>query len=772
MKKFYHPSTKRPIWSNVQSGNGATIIQKIAQQIYARRRLIILITAVITLIFGYFTTRLQINPDITTYLPENERAVRLFNHIGEEYGGSLTALVVLETNDVFNRETIESIRLLTDEFMLIQGVGDVTSLTNILDIRSSEYGIELGRLIDEHNLPETEEEYRLLREYTLTKELFRGNIVAEDGAAALIICRLRHGADKIETAREIMAAVSSVDPREKVYFGGFPFLMLDISKTVINDLIMLTPMVGLIIVVILGIGFRSFRGVAVPVLTAMISTIWTMGLMGLTGVKLAIVSDIIPVILFAVGTAYSIHVMSRFNEQAGSELSVRLNAFTRVIIPVMLAAITTIFGFISFVFGSYLTMIREFGLFAGLGVFFSLVISLTFVPSLLFSMKDRPRRPAAGRRPLETGSILLNRPILVIAGAAMFLVTAIAGIPLIERKINMLDYFKPGTHIRKSEEIIKRKFGGSMPIQILAKGDIGDPNVLQSMNDLADYLKSHEDIKNTHSVVDLIMEMSFCIGEGRLIPDTKAKIDNLWFLLEGEETMNRLVNKQRDEAVIQSTLQSGLETHRVDELVTEINKYIEQHNTDHVFFEQTGMPTIHQQLDRSIKQSQMRSMIIAGILIFVVLFILLGSVLSALIGVVPIAFSLIMIFGFMGFFGIPLDIATVLVGSVCIGIGIDYSIHFLNRLKTEQQSCPSLKHAIVNTINTTGRAIFINMITVAGGFLILLFANLVPLQRFGALVAITMISSGVGTVVIIPAILIVSGAGKKNSKERKNEQVI
>src|SRR4030042_3341956 len=367
------------------------MIQLIAQQIYARRKAIIVITIILTIIFAFFMTRIRINPDITTYFPENDRVVKLFNYIGQEFGGNLLALVVLETDDVFSKKAIENIQSLTRRFRTIEGVNYVTSLTNILDIKTGVDGIEIGRLIDEYDPPETEAEWYALRQYTLKKDFFKGNIVSEDGKAALIICRLNHEADKIKTTKEIIRIVDSEKSNGRVYYGGFPFFMLDISRTVINDLMLLTPLVGLVIVIILAFGFRSFRGVIMPVMTALISIIWTMGLMGMTGTKLAIVSDIIPVILFAVGTAYSIHVLSRFNEDRGELLPAKITGLARVMVPVLLAAITTVFGFVSFIFGSYLTMIREFGIFAALGIIFSLLISLTFVPSLLFSLTERKK---------------------------------------------------------------------------------------------------------------------------------------------------------------------------------------------------------------------------------------------------------------------------------------------------------------------------------------------------------------------------------------------
>jgi hypothetical protein len=338
-----------------------------------------------------------------------------------------------------------------------------------------------------------------------------------------------------------------------------------------------------------------------------------------------------------------------------------------------------------------------------------------------------------------------------------------------------MDYFKPGTDARTTEKIIQKKFGGSTPIQILVAGDMSDPRVLKAMKKMQGFLESQQDVNNAQSVADFIEEMSYVIGEGRIIPDSRAKVANLWFLLEGEEIMSQLVNVDKTEAVIQATLESGMQTDRVNQLVARIGDYIDIHNNAEYSFHLTGMPSIHNKLDESIKRSQIQSLVIAAVAIFVILFILLRSVIGALVGLIPIGFSLCGVFGFMGFSGIPLDIATVLVGSVSIGIGIDYSIHFLSRFKREFVMIKNVRAALSTTLQTTGKAILINVVTITAGFLVLLLANLIPLQRFGILVAITMLGSGFGALVILPAIIVITKPAymvNVNSwmKKRKREQ--
>lgn len=746
--------------------------------IIRKRKAVIGITLLITAFLGYFIKDLKINPDLTGYFPKSDPVVRLFNYLGKEYNGNHLAMIALETKDVFSKETIRQIQLLTTEFQAVDGVSYVTSLTNILDIKESPEGLEIGKLIDPNNLPASLSELKELKEYTLGKELYRGRLVSEDGRATLIICRLQNEIDKVKTARELKKVVDGIVPDGKVYYGGLPFLMLDINEIIINDLKFLIPLVVLVIMAMLFFCFRSFRGVIIPVCAVAISTIWTLGLMGILKIPLTIISNTIPVILFAVGNAYGIHVFSKFNEAVVSDAEREAQssqALREVGLPVLLAAFTTIIGFLSFIFGSYLTMIREFGFFSGIGVFFALLISLTFVPSVLASLRVKGKSAVIAGQKSDlrgmTGTmesigkwILKNDWAILITGIVV-ICGCLLGIPRIQRRADILDYFKPESNVRRAEAIMGRKFGGSTVLQLLAKGDMQDPLVLKEMKKLEDYLQTLPDLHNPQSVADLIIEMNDVMGEGCIIPESREKVSNLWFLLEGEETLDQLVNSAKTEAVIQATM-ANLDTGRAGLVVKKVEEYLKE-RTDPglVTFSLTGQPVILTHLDDSILQSQINSLLIALVLVFICLVWLLRSIRGGLIGLAPILLTLVVIMGLMGFSGIPLDVATVLVAGIAIGTGIDYSIHFINRYSREFQEGRGVPEALRATLETTGQAILINIITVMSGFLVLLPANLIPLQRFAVLVALTTVGTGFGAITILPALIQVTRAGFKGEPE-------
>ncbi len=744
-------------------------MKKAAELIIKFRIVIIIGTILMTIVMGYYLKNIKINPDIVSYFPKDDPVVELFNYIGEEYGGTQLAIVAIEADEIFQKEIIRNIQEITSDIQMLDGVSYVTSITNVLNMKDDEFGgIEIGKLIDEYELPESLEELQAIKEYTLLKDMYKGRLISEDSKTSLIVCRLDAEADKIQTAYQIKEIVSNKKISGKALYGGIPFQLIDLSDIMLKDISVLIPIISILIILSLFFSFRSFRGVILPLVSVAFSTIWTLGVMSLLNIPLTVISNIIPVILMAVGSAYSIHVINKFNESVVSNenrVEQSKKALGEISIPVLLASVTTIVGFAAFIFGAYLDMIRDFGLFSGLGIFFAFVVSITFVPSVLSflpvlqssSKKETNKKKGIILFMDKVGIFVLKNEKTIIIGGIIFFIVSLLGVPKIQRSVDMLDYFKKGTNIRLTERMMEHKFGGSIPIQILVKGDIQDPAVLNEMAKFEDFLDGQGDVRNPQSIADLIEEMNDVMGDGKTIPDSRQKITNLWFLLEGEDVMSQLVNSDYTEAVIQATIIS-IDTKRITRLVSDIQTYIDNIDNSDFTFTQTGMHIIYKKLDDSMMKSQVQSLIIALVLIFLIMTFQMHSVSGGLMGLIPIFFTLAIIFGVMGYLKIPLDIATVLVGSISIGIGIDYSIHFINRFKKEFLQNRNELKALRITLETTGRAIVINVITVMLGFLVLIFANLIPLQRFGILVAITMIGSGIGAITLLPAVILITKA--------------
>lgn len=746
-------------------------MEKLSRIIIKLKWIIVASVLALTIFFGYQTKFLTINSDILSSLPDDDPVASLYKEIGTQFGGNDMGMIVLETDNVFKAEVLQHIKQITDSLKYTDGVSTVTSLTNILDIKSSEWGIEIGKLVDEYNLPNKQAQLDSLKNYVFSKEMYKGAIVSEDGTATVVMFTLLPDADKQAVAKEIKSKIENLNLPEKLYFGGLPMMMNDISDLILADIVWLLPIVFVIIALILLLSFKSFRGVLLPLLTAGIAVIWTIGIMVVTGYELTIISNIIPVVLLAVGSAYTIHVLNSINQSKEKDRKQALiKALTYIIVPLILAAVTTAIGFVSFVFGAYLTMIKDFGIFTAVGTLIALLLSIFFVPALIsaFSMyRKKIETDQAERGNILTHKILqplvnllFKHPKYSLTAWGIILGLSISGMFFIKTSVNMADYFKKDNPTRISEDVMQKKFGGSLPVFVVFEGDMQSPEVLKMMIKTEHFMKEDPNIDMTQSVADLVEQMNDAMGEGKMIPDDKAKIEQLWFLLDGQDVMSQLVSEDLDKGIIQSRFAS-VDSKNIDEFTSKMNKFIQENNSENIKIELTGMPSVYVKLNDSLIQSQYSSLILALVMVLLIVGLMLRSISKGVYATIPIIATIMILFGFMGITGIPLDIATVLVGSIALGIGIDYSIHIITGFNFHLKETGDAEKAIEKTILSSGKAVIINVISVAAGFLVLIFSQIVPLQNFGILVAISMFGSGIGALTLLPIILILANRKRK-----------
>jgi predicted RND superfamily exporter protein len=285
-------------------------------------------------------------------------------------------MIILESENLFTAEVLGHVREITDTLKEIEGVSSVTSLTTVMDVKEGESGMEIGLLINEDDMPDSPAEFAILKEKVLSNRNFRGSIVSEDGTTTIVVFSLNDDADIRILANKVKEKIGSLKVPEKIYYAGSPMLITSIASLISTDLTRLLPVAFLLISIVLFLGFRSARGVVLPLLTAVISILWVIGIMALTGGEMSMVSNNIPIVLLAIGTAYAIHVINRIDQVKDDTGKAIVVALTYVTVPVILAALTTVTGFVSFIFGSYLTMIRDFGIYTALGTFIALVLSL------------------------------------------------------------------------------------------------------------------------------------------------------------------------------------------------------------------------------------------------------------------------------------------------------------------------------------------------------------------------------------------------------------
>lgn len=755
-------------------------VNSISEKIIAFKWPIIILVSVLTLVLGLQIRNLRIDADVLSSLPDSDPDALLMRQIGQNFGGNRMGIVILETDNIYKTEVIEHIRILTDTIERIDGISSVSSLSNIINIKGGDSGIEIGQLVDEYELPESEEDFDLLRDNIQANAMYKGSIVSEDETSCLIVFTLRDDANVNVVAQQVIDKTTALELPEKLYYIGSPMLITYIAQLMKRDLTALLPVALILIALILFLSFRTWNGVILPLITAIMSIVWTLGLMALLGFSMSMISNNIPMILLAVGSAYAIHVVNRIQllRNQGNSFPVKA-ALNYVMIPVILAAVTTAIGFVSFIFGSYLEMIKEFGIFTAIGTFVACLISIFFVPAIL-EVSGRNYKidgSAAGPqgeistnnawsdrflRPLK--SFLMKHPKRILVTWCVVILFSLFGIFFIQRSVDIQDYFKKGNPTRQAERIMVEKFGGTKPVFVHFKGNMQDPWVLNTMMRASAYMEESPDIYTSMSVAKLIAEINLAITGNREVPAEEDMIQQLWFLLDGNEVMQRFVNEDLTEGIIISKFKSP-DNKSKKEFASYMQKFIESNSKEECEIQITGMPFVDITMDQSLINSQIGSISIAIVFVILIVGLILRSLKSGVYAALPIIAAILILFGLMGLTGISLNMATVLVASVALGIGIDYSIHVISHFNQAYAYTEDLDHAIDEAVIVSGRAIVINVISVSAGFLVLVFSEMVPLQYFGILIAISMFSSSFGALTMLPAILILSK--KKSDPEKK-----
>ncbi|ADL13199.1 efflux RND transporter permease subunit [Acetohalobium arabaticum] len=730
---------------------------------------IIAITILITIFFAYQAADIQINTDIKKMFPEGDPVVDTFDRVSERYGGAEYVVLMLQDENIMDRESLGHIDEITTKMEEIEGVNKAQSITNIEEIRGQGFTVEVGDFIKD--LPATGEEAKQLADKALTKERYLGTLISKDLKAATIIAQLKPDSDQQHVVSKVKEIRTEADLTEESYLTGNPVLTKTMADNMKSDILKLFPFVSVVVMGILFTSFRSLRGILLPIIVVLLSVIWTVGFVAWLGKTLSIVSTVLPVLLVSVGSAYAIHFLARFYEDQLEGLS-KSEAITESIlkvgIAIIMAGVTTIVGFSSLGL-SELTIIKDFGLFTAVGVFVALVMSITFLPAVLELMRSPKRFQAAEKRPLlDRIFSLLFKTVkkhnsLVIIVVIVISTLSLWVAPQIQPETNYITFFQQNSEIRQANRLVNSKFGGSDSLEIIIDTEetdgIEDPEFLQKVDKLQAQLEELELLSNTMSVVDLLEEENQALNEGKEEYNRLPKRGIAQYLLllssDDDDLLEDYIDFDHREVRIR-TMTANAGSKKTERTLTKVTELVNnQFSSDEYKVTITGIPVLRNTLTDMIVSSQIRSLLASIVFAFIITSILLKSPVKGFVCSFPIAVTVLLNFGLMGWTAIPLNVATSMIASIAVGVGVDYSIHCYTRYQEEREKGVSIMESLQVAIRTIGRANYFNATAVTAGFLVLLFSSFPPLRTFGLLTSITMVVSFLGAMVLLPSLVIV-----------------
>jgi len=743
-------------------------MQRVYRWIIAHPKSTIGAVLAVTVAFGAFLPRLEVDPDFSNYLNRDDPAVRAADAAKERYGSQILLMIVVRAEgEIFTPATLGLLEEMGRTFERLPSVAEVTGPLNTQLIRGTETQIQIGAAAPGGRAPDGEEEIAAYRARILSDRRARDYVVSSDGTAAAFYLRARSGVEMIPFAREVDAALDAYADRPvRIAVAGIPYMNLTLDRSMKRDLGIFLPLVVVGIGAVLYIGFRSWLAVALPFLIVGASAVWSLGMMAIADAPITVLSFILPVVLSAIGIADSIHVLSRYREarRRGAEASPAIRTtMVEMTGPVVMTSLTTAVGFLSLL-NSYLVPQRTFGVFTAVGILAAMLLSLVWIPAVLSIAGDRWDGRSAARRmrmadrlSAATGAIMRWRALVGIGAAALIVVCAL-GLPSIRIETSQRAFLGSDHPAVRSLEEMDEYFSGGEQIIIEvdtgARDGLKDPAVLREIAALQEYLAS-VGIAKTLSLADIVREMNqrFHADDPAFfaVPDDRRLVSQLLLLFTfqgGDLGAMALGDFSAGEVI--GFYASAPGEDRVA-LVREITAYLDEHFGGRA--QMVGPTRVQASMYASIARSQMTSVITSIGAAGLIVVILMGSVTAGLLSLIPLLFTIVVNFGVMAYAGVRLDLATLMVSSITIGIGIDYGIHYLVRFRREVRDGRPVAEAAIATAGTAGRGIVYNVLALAVGFSVLILSAFHGMRSFGTLVTMTMVVSGASAMTVIPAVL-------------------
>lgn len=879
-------------------------------------RLITGLIAAITVFFAIQLPRAELDNNTFRFVPENAEARLAVKRVEEQFGSQISILIGLKRKygTVLDADFLFKLRDFVNAAEDLNLVESVTSVMNVDYISGNSDSIIVEPLVSE-TFAGTREEIAELKSRLADWELFTDSLISRDGKATQILVNLATesgdggDADSVRVYDDLRTlALATGFPDTEVFVTGMPAYTSVMNHAMRADLVVLIPLVVILVLGILYLSFRNLGGVVLPMLTVIVSTVWSVGLMVLLGVKLSMLATVLPVILIGVGSAYGIHIVShyydemrtkeRLSKDEHNELILRV--VNRIAKPVLLAALTTFAGFVSLAF-TPVVPIQEFGIFASVGVMVAFAVAVLLIPSLLVikgpaldkAVKTSGGSPDAGgigdpggirdafSEKLTTSflGIVSHRYLVVFAVLALICVGT-AGVSILKIDNVIIEYFKADTEIARSDRFIREDFAGSKSLSIVVRGknpgDLSDPDILTAMDDLSIYLENevpevgkvtgyHQFIKRINQVFNSTEdprgltspvtgeadESSFgdwsafgdestfgdwgdtgddpvVVAAGESMREKAGFDEQTGFSATTSESITRLAavellsraladTRGRDKSVaalvnsleravnyrgaayyeipsdperygkddkeslknlignylvllsgdLSAWADNGLEPTeaRINVqlrtigykdtavAVEAIREYVKHRFPEGYDVEIAGTAMVEQALNELVVSSQLVSIISSLVLVFIILSVFYRSAIAGLIGIFTLGLVILTNFAIMGFLGIKLNVGTALVGSICVGTGIDYIIHFLAGYRHEMLEASDSDRAMRRTFLTSGKAILFNAFSVAAGFIVLAFSSFNMLAYLGILVAAAMLVSSIISLTVLPVLI-------------------
>ncbi len=749
------------------------------------------------------------------FLHENDPILITYNEFRDQFGRDDMLAIAIHSDEIFTKAFLSKLKKLHEEIVdTVPHVNDITSMVNGRNTTGQGDTLLVDDLLA--NFPKTDEELARLKQRVMTNPLYKNQLISEDGTFTSIVIESdvytgsmdddllsgfdeqlpaaesnsdasgqylsdRENSEFVDAVRQVVKKYDGDDFH--IYMAGSPVVMHTIKQFMMKDMQRFMRLALLTIGICLFIMFRRISGIFLPLLVVALSLISTLGIMAITGTSFKIPITILPSFLLAVGVGASVHVLSltyqKMREKQAKNQAI-IWAFSHSGLAIVMTSLTTAAGLASFSMAK-VAPIADLGFFSAVGVVLALFYTLTILPSLLSILpikhKEKQHETRANRmdRLLDRlTDFSVDRYKVVLSVAACVIILGLIGVSRVYFSHNPLKWLPEDLDVRRSTEMIDSKLKGSVVLEIILdtgrENGLYDRQTLQTMDRVItelenDYLNDKLFIGKTISVITILKEIHQALHANDdkfyRIPENEKLIPQEFLLFEnsGSDDLQNSVDSLFRMARITVKV-PWLDALLYVPFIRDVQKRFNNgfvtkkpKDTQEMRVTVTGIMSLFGRIIHAAIYSAAQSYGIALVIITFMMILLIGEWRLGLISMIPNLGPIFIVLGFMGWIGLPLDMFTMLIASIAIGIAVDDTIHFMYHFKRYYKQFGDVKEAVNRTLHTAGRAMLTTSIVLTIGFFIFMFASMNNLFYFGLLVGIAIILALGADLLLAPALM-------------------
>ena len=778
---------------------------------------ILLVIAILS--FGYYSKDFRLDASSETLLIEGDPDLAYLQEVTERYGSKDFLVLTYTPNE--GMVTDNSINNLLSLKYKIQSLNWVHSVITLLDIP----------LLENSDAPLQErlESFKTLKDEDVDKDrgfkeilnspVFRNFVISENGNTSGIIVNIKENKklenienlskDEIESYKdnikkqnhknilEIRQVIQSYGDVGKIYLGGIPMIADDMMTFIKSDIVVFGLGVLLFIVVTLWFVFRKLIWIIVPISSCLFSVVIMMGLLGILGWKVTVISSNFIALMLILTMAMNIHMSTRFlqlrkDHPTKNNFEIISLTTNKMFWPILYTVLTTVFAFLSLIF-SGIKPIIDFGWMMTFGLVTSFIITFTLLPTLL---NFAPTKNISLNKEQDSkitsflGLISINNKNIIFGLTGVVIILSVIGISKLEVENSFINYFNKNTEIYKGMKLIDEELGGTTPLEVILKfPNIESEKKITEDDEFEDWGDEEEaddekywftkdkidKISSVHNYLDNLPQVGKVLSFSSII-DVATQLNNnkpLGTLEMGvlyskipesikTEIIDPYLSIENNEARISLRIIDSQENLRRNDLINKISFDLKNKiGLNENEFKLAGVLILFNNLLQSLFKSQILTLGLVMIGIFSMFIVLFRNIKLSLIGVVPNFIAAFFILGIIGLLGIPLDMMTITIAAITIGIAVDNSIHYIYRFKEEFSSIKDYNETLKKCHSTVGIAILNTSITIVFGFSILVLSKFIPTIYFGMFTGLAMLLAMISVLTLLPAlILIIKPFGK------------